>query len=290
MVLAVSVMSVTMAAPPPSPPSASQASQVQSTVNAASAVAAGSADQLDALDRWRKMISDDRALLERQADRQYGGLEKLFDKALWVLGVLISVAFGFLFWFFGKSKNEAKAVVKEMFEERVREAVDAEAQRLREQYQALRTEVDDLASFKSRRVVWVAGAGALAADDKLQASIDRALSVMRGAGISNISQISPAQGDAFQVGDPDLVVLSFDGSEEARALLTSLVHQLQPKAPPVPLLIYSFVPGTLPAKLDEADIASLESFDWYVPVNFPAQLVAQVQVLLRRGRSRIGEL
>jgi hypothetical protein len=245
----------------------------------------GTADPMDSLDRWRRMLAEERAVLERQADRQFASLEKLAERGIWVGGIFLTAALAWIVWFFGKTKSETRTTLKEMFEQQAKQVLDSEAALVREQYQALREEVEELASYKSRTVVWVAGAAALAENELLLPAIDRVISVLQGAGINKISRMEPSQGMAFDIGDPDLVVLSFDGTEESRVLLQALVERLKIKAPPVPLLIYTHIPGRPQVKLEDADIEMLDDFDWYVPVNFPAQLVAQVQVLLRRSRS-----
>jgi hypothetical protein len=284
-VLALTILAVP-SAHAQSKPQASASSPVSSSAPVGVAkTAASDADPLDALERWRRMLADERAVLERQADRQYAGLEKLAERGIWVGGVLMAIALGWIFWFFGKTKNETRATVKEMFEQQAKQVLDAEAALMREQYELLRAEVAELASYKSRKVVWVAGAAAMAGNEKLMPAIDRVVSVLHSAGISNIARAEPTQGTPFSIGDADLVVLTFDGSDESRWLLTELVSELKAKAPPVPLLIYTHTPGGAQVSLGEADVALLDDFDWYVPVNFPAQLVAQVQVLLRRTRS-----
>ena len=228
-------------------------------------------------------------MLERQADRQYAGLEKLTERGIWVGGIFVTAALAWIVWFFGKTKAETRTAVKEMFEQQGRSVLDAEAALLREQYQNLRAEVEELAAYKRRTVVWVAGAAALAGNERMLPAIDRVMSVLHGAGINNISRAEPQLANQLEIGDPDLVVLSFDGTEEAKALLKALVDCLKVKAPPVPLLIYTHAPGLPQVRLNAADIELLDDFDWYVPVNFPAQLVAQVQALLRRPRSRLSE-
>lgn len=174
-----------------------------------------------------------------------------------------------------------------MFEQQAKQLLESEATLLREQYQALRAEVQELSAYRNRPVVWVVGSEATALNPRQLPAIDRVTTVLHGAGIGNISRVEPDPGTPFDIGNPDLVVLSFDGSEESRHLLRTIVEALKMKAPPVPLLIYTHAPGAPQVRLEASDIELLDGFDWYVPVNFPAQLVAQVQVLLRRTRSGI---
>jgi hypothetical protein len=49
-------------------------------------------------------------------------------------------------------------------------------------------------------------------------------------------------------------------------------------------LIYSFTREGPQVRLTQADLEILKDFLWYVPVNFPAQLLAQTQVLNRRAQ------
>lgn len=76
----------------------------------------------------------------------------------------------------------------------------------------------------------------------------------------------------------DLVIFSFDASAEARVRLKKIVDQMKAKAERTYLLIYC-----PPGQLTSEDQKTLAEFFWSQAVNFPTRLVADVQVLLRKG-------
>lgn len=240
----------------------------------------GVSQELDSFDRWRHSLSEEREILERQADRQYSAFEKLTDKAIWVFGVILAAAIGLFAWFFGKSRQDFQRTIQESLERQAQEIVEREADRLRQSYASLRTEVDDLSSYKRRQVAWV-----LKPDSP---SPDPVLKALYALGLQNITLVTPEPGHGFELGEPDLVILTFDGSEEARRILSELVGRLKQESPPVPLLIYTFSAGIERVQLTRSEFEILDGFDWYVPVGFPAQLLAQTQLLIRRSRSVLG--
>ena len=114
------------------------------------------------------------------------------------------------------------------------------------------------------------------------------LKALYATGLQNINFVTPELGREFELGDPDLVILTFDATDEARRLLSELVTRLKQESPPVPLLIYTFSSDGAQVRLDAAELKILSGFDWYIPVNFPAQLLAQTQLLIRRSRNLLG--
>lgn len=235
----------------------------------------------ESFDRRGESLAEERQILERQADRQYSGIEKLIDRILWVFGLLATAALGLFAWFFGKSKQDFKKTISETFEKQAQEIVEKEAEQLRQRYENIKAEVEDLSAYKRRQVAWVAKPDA--------PSPEAVLKALHATGLQNISFVTPEAGKEFELGDPDLVILTFDGTDEGRRLLSVLVRNLKQKSPPVPLLIYTFSSGGTQVRLDKAELEILDGFDWYIPVNFPGQLLAQTQLLIRRSRSFLGE-
>lgn len=234
----------------------------------------------ESIDRKGEFLAQERQILERQADRQYGGIEKLIDRVLWVFGLLATAVLGLFAWFFGKSKQDFKRTISETFEKQAQEIVEKEAEQLRQLYENVKVEVEDLSAYKRRQVAWVAKPDA--------PSLEAVLKALYATGLQNISLVTPETDKEFELGDPDLVILTFDGSDEGRRLLSVLVGNLKQKSPPVPLLIYTFSSGGAQVRLDKAELEILDGFDWYIPVNFPGQLLAQTQLLIRRSRSFLG--
>lgn len=81
------------------------------------------------------------------------------------------------------------------------------------------------------------------------------------------------------------MVISFDGTADGRTILAKVVEMLKSKSPPVFLIVDTYVPGQQPRTLQAEEFKLLEGFLWYVPTNFPSQLVAQAQMLIRRDSS-----
>lgn len=237
-------------------------------------------EELESYDRWRNSVMDERQILERQAERQFVSIEKLIDRALWVFGILGTALLGLFVWLFGQSRQDFKKSIAEKFEQQAQDIVEKEAAQLRQRYESLKEEVEDLSSYKRRQVTWVAKP-----DANNHAMVQKALF---SSGIQNVFLVTPETDQEFEIGDPDLVVLTFDGSDEGKRLLSILVQRLKQQSPPVPLLIYTFLSGETPVRLAEAEHQILDGFDWYVPVNYPAQLLAQIQLLIRRNRNILG--
>jgi hypothetical protein len=235
-------------------------------------------------DEYRKALGEERQILERQADRQIASVNALFDRATssfesivkFGAGV-ITVAIAVFVYFFGKSSRELVKVIQGRFEALAHKVVDAEADRLRLRYQDLQSQVDELSAYKNAEVVWVMQQGGDRFEEEQIA--------LRSAGVSNLNVVAPAAGEPFSVGTANLCILSFDGTDEGRRILGVIVEQLKTRSPPVPLLIYTFSREAKQTNLDKAELAILSGFLWFIPVNFPAQLLAQTQVLNRRAQA-----
>lgn len=231
---------------------------------------------------YKKRLSEERAILERQNDRQFSSLEKLIDKAIWVFGVLFVFAAGAFAFLFGKSWLELKSSLKQVFEAQANQIIEKQAEQLRERYQRLQREVDSLRSYKDRNVAWVLPNGVEPTPSVLAA--------LNATGLRSPALLLPRENLDFQIGDPDLVIFTYDGSEDAKAILKTMCDQLKQKSPPVPLLIYSFDPAGAPVRLEEDEFNAMRGFDWFIPVNFPAQLLAQTQLLIRQDRRALGDV
>jgi len=111
------------------------------------------------------------------------------------------------------------------------------------------------------------------------------LDALHSAGLQNIHIIAPTEAAGLELGEPDLVIFSYDGTEEGRKRLERIVALLKGNSPPVSLLIYTYNPKGPEIRLQASEKKILESFLWYLPVNFPTTLVAQTQLLVRTKRN-----
>lgn len=238
--------------------------------------------ELQLLESQRATLNDERQLLEKQADRNFASIENLINRAIWVFGTILTAAVGSFLWLFGRSRKDFEDNIRKQIELEAHRIVENEADSLRQRYRDLKNQVDELSAYKQRPVVWVFSRDEVKAQTELDA--------LRMSGIENIQIVAPAPGESFELGEPDLVILSYDGTEEGIKRLKVIVERLKAETPPVSLLIYTYNPKGEEIRIRDDERAILKGFDWYVPVNFPSQLLAQSQLLLRRNRKSLGDL
>jgi hypothetical protein len=161
-------------------------------------------------------------------------------------------------------------------------AVEQEASRLKHRLQMLNEEVDDLTAYRSRKVL---GVTPLREDDRIEPFI----SVFRAFSVSQAERINAETPNVVRERNPDLAILSFDATEGARSLLQWLVSELKTASPRIPLLIFTYSFGSEEIRLGKEEFGILKGFEWYLPANVPATLIAQAISLLKRGRDRYGD-
>lgn len=225
-------------------------------------------------------VSAERAILERQNERQFQAVENLIDRAIYFTGALIAAASLLLGYFVGQSFKEAQRKFQETFqatlEQKAQAIIDGEADLLRARYQSLKGEVDALTEYRTKDIAWVLPTGA--------SDISRILDALVHAGLKSPAILTPQESVPVEIGDPDLVVLSYDGSVEAFRVLQEVIATINGREPPVSLLVYTFTGAAGQVRLGGREFDALAGFDWFVPVNFPAQLLAQIQMLIRQSR------
>jgi hypothetical protein len=241
------------------------------------------------LREYREILQNERKLLEDQSEKYYARIDKLIDRTLWAMGIVVVIAIGLFFWWFGKTRNEMKAFVDEQFERQVALHVESDMSALRASLQSLITQVEELQAFQKQSVVWVFSGPVTSVESEQEGtgmSVDSMpeLEALQAAGLHNIQIHTPTNASELNVGDPDLVIFSYDGTEEGRKRLEKIVTILKGKSPPVSLLIYTYNPNGPEIRLQDAERKILEGFLWYLPVNFPTTLVAQTQLLVRTKR------
>jgi hypothetical protein len=235
---------------------------------------------------YREILENERKLLNDESEKYYARIDSLINRTTWAIGVIGVFAVAVMGFLIGKTRKELQELVKEQVKLQtaafietemilVRRSVETEVATLRTSIQELQAEVNSLRAFQNQLIVWVFAGVEMDAQSEMDA--------LRQTGLNNISVITPGENEGFDLGEPDLVILSFDGTDEGRRRLQIIVAALREKAPPVSLLIYTYNPDR-EIRLQPADWQILEGFRWFLPVNFPTTLISQTQTLIRTNR------
>lgn len=226
----------------------------------------------------RSQITDEvryeREALERQAERQMQGVQDLFQLSLTALGIIVAVGGFVAGWFLWSTRRELRESIENSIDNQVKSMVAEQASGVLDRLRSIEADIERLADVGTRSVVWVTRD-----DDEAGGDVVAAL---RAAGIAGLSAVAPAADVPFEIGSPELTIVSYDATPEGSRRLTEVLRRLQGRAPPVPLIVYTFNPRGPPYRIDGPDAEALSRYAWYVPTNFPLQLLAQVLSLLRR--------
>lgn len=226
----------------------------------------------------RTALSEERQLLEKQAERHFLYLDNFINRVLAGLGLLTTVVIAGSAWLFGKSRNEMQKSIHDLFEKEARTLIDQEANQLRQKYLELKAQVDELSAYRERAITWIFPGETISAQNELD--------TLRSMGLQNIQALFiPISTETLEIGNPDVVIFSYDGTDRGRELIKKIAEKLKSITPPVFFIIYTFNPNGIQTEIHTEDLAG---FYWYVPANFPSQLVLQVQLLTRRRRSTLG--
>jgi len=230
------------------------------------------------LREYREILKEERQLLEAQSEKHYARIDKLIDRTTYGLGLIAIAALSILGWGFGKTRSELRNLVHEQFEKLTSSLIQSEIDDLRGTVQEMKKEIEELRAFQKQSVVWVYFGNEI--------KFQRELDALHATGIHEIQCLTPVNGEDFEIGEPDLVIFSYDGSEECVKRLSKIVEALKQQSPPVTLLIYTYNPEGPELRLKEAEMKILKDFLWFVPVNVPSTLIAQTQLLIRKERIR----
>lgn len=226
-----------------------------------------SGEETPALREYRDILEKERKVIDDQAERHFNRLNDLLNLALGGLGVLAAFAAGLLAWLGISTRRELQSELK-------RVGLDAikleDVQQLVEKYRQLKQEVEALTAYKNGKISWV-----FSGETTLAYKETAALNSM---GIRNIELIAPKTVTELALPPSDLVIFSFDPSDEGRLRLHKIIDNLKAKDERTYLLVYC-----PPGALTKDDQAKMAEFSWSQAVNFPTRLVADVQVLLRKG-------
>jgi len=196
--------------------------------------------------------------------------DKLLDRATWVFGIvggfmmlLGTVIVGLVLWTLGQSRKEAKLA---FFEEmKNRGLINFEAE-----YRSLQMQINAFNAFKDRRVDWIRPASV--------AEPKKEIIFLERAGLKHVSSRAiTAEQKAIMLNDPDLVILSFDGSEQSKELVKLVVGLLKQSQKEVPVLVYA----PLGLRIPDEEMKLLNETALHASANFPATLVTQALELVR---------
>lgn len=240
------------------------------------------------LQQYREILEHERQLMEQQSEKYYGRIDSLINRSLWVFGtigglalLLLGGAATLFIRQYGRTKSEMKTAVREQFKEQAASLIDEEMKSLRNKLERLNQEVKELQSANEQPITWVFSGTEVTAPQEREALISR--------GIRNISDFTPAIGDEFtDLGNPALVIFSYDRSAEGHERLRKIVEILREKNPPVPLIIYTYDPSRAESRLQEPERRVIGNYLWYVVANYPVTLISQTQALLRDTRQTEG--
>lgn len=202
------------------------------------------------------------------------GVQDLFRLSLTALGLIAAVGGGLAGWFLLSTRRELRESIEKSIDNQVKSMVAEQASGVLDRLRSIEADIERLAAVGTRTVVWVTRD-----DDEAGGDVVAAL---RAAGIAGLGAVAPTAGGPFEIGTPELAIVSYDATPEGSRRLTEVLRQLQGLAPPVPLIVYTFNPSGAPYRIDGEDAEALSRYEWYLPTNFPLQLLAQVLSLLRR--------
>jgi hypothetical protein len=240
------------------------------------------------LQQYRDILEHERKLLEDQSEKYYGRIDTLINRSLWVFGtigglalLLLAGAAALFIRQYGRTKSEMKTAVREQFKEQAASLIDEEMKSLRNKVERLNQEVKELQSANEQPITWVFSGTEVTAPQEREALINR--------GIRNISDFTPGIGEEFNdLGNPVLVIFSYDRSPEGHNRLRRIVGILREKNPPVPLIIYTYAPNREEYRLQEPERRVIGDYLWYLTANYPVTLISQTQTLLRDIRQTTG--
>ena len=250
--------------------------------------APSSASNKSASSEVHEVVRYEREVLERQSDRQVASVLKVVDVTLWAIGILAVVVLGVGGFFVGRTMKEIRQTANSVVTKRLGQvlsestaAITAATESYKDRIASMEQELAGLLSYRNSNVVWVVGDEGEAGGDVVQE--------LRARGLENLNILVPINNVEFDIGFPDVVILSYDASQAATARLDSLLTVVGALQRRVPIIVYTFDNATgRSVRLNQADEPKLAAYRWFVPANFPVQLIAQVFALLRTRVGGIG--
>jgi hypothetical protein len=204
-------------------------------------------------------IRYEREVLERQADRQMSAVLTLAQIATGVVSAIFAIAAAIFFWLFGSTRKELRESLHETANKQIQDLVEKQAELVRKRVQRIEAELDALRGQRSV-ITWIAR-------DEADAN-NEVLALLQTRDI-DVSAVLPDEGQPFEVGNPELVVISYLATAEGRRRIEEVIRQLRDRTPQVPIVVYTFGAQLEANRLRPEDEAVLGEYRWYVPANFP---------------------
>lgn len=196
--------------------------------------------------------------------------DKLVDRATWLFGVIGGIVLligSVIAWLVKWTLKETREDAKKVFETELERRGLSELNDLQKQVSAFN-------SFKDRRIDWI-----------LPSSVPepkKEIAFLERAGLKHVSPIAvTAKQKAVMLNNPDLVILSFDGTEQSKELVDLLVGLLKQSRKEIPVLIYA----PLGLRIPDNELNLLSETALHASANFPATLVTQALELVRLRQS-----
>lgn len=226
------------------------------------------------LSEIQQVVRDERQALERQAERQTEAIASIAQAGAWMLSLVLAAVVGLFFWMFGTTRRELRNSIREIAKAQLHDIVDSQAEIVRSHVRRIEEELRSLRGTRSS-ITWVVAR---------EQDANTALVAQLQSRNIDVNAVVPQAGQPFEIGEPELVIVSYDPTENGTGRLGEVVDKLKERAPPVPIVVYTFDPSRGTNRLLPAHETLLAAYTWYVPANFPLQLVAHVTSLLSPHR------
>lgn len=190
---------------------------------------------------YREVLQQERKLLEDQSEKYYARIDKLIDRTTYGLGILVIFALALFWWVFGKTKKDLVIEIRAELEKDIRLSLQKDLERIQAEVAELRD---------SRRASWIFNPGTT--------NVEKDAKRLRASGLKNITLYPETVGKILNLAQYDLVILSYDGSEEMSRKLNEVVGILDLELDKTPLLIH-----TPNATISDEEIKLLDDYQAY---------------------------
>lgn len=239
---------------------------------------------------YQEALKNEREELQKQAKENLERMDKLQDRIFSAIVLLGGLILAFIYFLFGQTRKEVKTQLTEEISKNVRsqveqevlstiklqieaqvktlEAMNCEMAVTRDGYRKLDSELKEMQSYKDRQILWFFSGETNTAE--------REIAALWNAGFENIQPQNIKSEEPFELGNPDLVIFSYDKSDEGKRRMRVIASLMRKNIPNVWLLIH-----TTSQAIKEEEEKILGDL-WYFPTNFSATLVTNAQALIRR--------
>jgi hypothetical protein len=241
---------------------------------------------------YQDVLRTEREELQKQAKEDFDRMERLQDRVFYGVVLLGGIILGLIGFLFGQTRKDVKAQltdeigksvrsqieqgvlskVKAQIEEQLKqlEEMNREMTAVQAGYQKLDSELKQIQSYKDRLILWFFSGETNTAE--------REIAALKNAGFENVRPQMLKVGEHFELGNPDLVIFSYDESEEGERRLKVIASLMKKNTPDGWLMIHSSSNNAIKKEKEGVILGDL----WYVPANFPATIVTNAMALIRK--------